>query len=415
MITEKIKALFSFIDFLHSNIGRFQKYNDLIKDLELLKVEKNKLNPESNYKDKLRFDTLQSELESKFENLQVNSANVIKVKAIELDICNFDNEPRYNFNGVQEEIQQLKKNFLSKDLVEIFKHKNKYIEYRNNTHKTYLSMSFFFEELDEITKSLFDYFKDTEQNEFESFETKTIIVDDLSDVITLQNKGQNNFFIPKINDINALSLSKSLNEINFFQIYYETDIGKEYNNSSIIKPENWDDLKDVFFSQRMELHKGSYTQNEKINLELESIENLVFNKTAYKILKNRYIEYLKNKHSITEVTQQFDNKPKKPKKNLSEFIHNIEDKEAFLQDLKNTFPTEIGKAIKGIIDLLKKDKYLIHNDREFSDVVNAIRVFFNRDIGSVQSIRDAKNTDDKFFIAPIEQKLNPLIMQHKTS
>ncbi len=105
----------------------------------------------------------------------------------------------------------------------------------------------------------------------------------------------------------------------------------------------------------------------------------------------------------------------KPKKTLVEFINNINDKEAFLQDLKITFPTEIGKSIKAIIDLLKKDKYLIHNDREFSDVVNAIKLFFNRDIGSIQSIRDAKNTDDKIFKEPIELKLNPLIIKHKTT
>ena len=42
MITPKIKALFQFIEFLHSNIEKFNKYNDLIKELESLKTEKNK-------------------------------------------------------------------------------------------------------------------------------------------------------------------------------------------------------------------------------------------------------------------------------------------------------------------------------------------------------------------------------------
>lgn len=143
-------------------------------------------------------------------------------------------------------------------------------------------------------------------------------------------------------------------------------------------------------------HKGKFSNEilkiEDVNLILEIVSDL--------LLKSN---------------QSQQTKTNKPKKTLLEFIHNIEDKEAFLQDLKNTFPTEIGKAIKGIIDLLKKDKYLIHNDREFSDVVNAIKIFFNRDIGSVQGIRDAKNTDDKIFIEPIELKLNPLIIKHKTT
>jgi hypothetical protein len=193
MITDKIKALFSFIDFLHSNIDNFNQYDDLIKELEFLKSEKNKLNPESNYKEKLKFDSLQLELESKFNKLQDNTANYIKAKAKELDICNFENEPNYSFNGVEEEIRQLKNDFKNEDLPKIFENKSKYLEYRNQTHKTYLSMSFFFENLDRLTKNLFDFFKDNEQNEFESFETKTITVNSQNKVFELYSKGYKQF------------------------------------------------------------------------------------------------------------------------------------------------------------------------------------------------------------------------------
>jgi hypothetical protein len=147
--------------------------------------------------------------------------------------------------------------------------------------------------------------------------------------------------------------------------------------------------------------------NSNMNTFLYEIEN---------IIENQNIKVNGIKSITPEAPKQTEAvKPKKPKKTLFEFINNINDKKAFLQDLKNTFPTEIGKSIKAIIDLLKKDKYLIHNDREFSDVVNAIEIFFNRDIGSVQSIRDAKNTDDKIFIEPIKLKLNPLIIKYKTT
>ena len=53
-------------------------------------------------------------------------------------------------------------------------------------------------------------------------------------------------------------------------------------------------------------------------------------------------------------------KPKKLKKTLFEFIHNIENKEAFSQELKKTFPTEIGKSIKAVIDVLTTEKILIY-------------------------------------------------------
>lgn len=192
----KIKALFQFVEYLHLNIENFNHYNNLINELELLKAEKDKLSPENSYKDKLQYEKVQAELESKFKILQDNTANLIKAKAKELRVCNFDNESNYSFNGVQEEILQLKMNFLNEDLPEIFKHKNKYLEYRNQTHESYLSMSIFFDELDEITKSLFNFFKDTEQNEFEPFETKAIQVNSIEEAIKSFMQGQVKFTFP---------------------------------------------------------------------------------------------------------------------------------------------------------------------------------------------------------------------------
>jgi hypothetical protein len=191
MITPKIKDLFQFIEYLHSNIENFNQYNNLIKELETLKVKKNKLKPELNYKDKLEYKKVQAELKSKFKALQDNTANLIKTKAKELNVCNFDNEPNYSFNGIEVEIQQLKEGFSKRDLSEIFKSKEQYIGYRNKTHKTFFSLEFFFDELDEITKSMFDYFKETQQNEFEAFEKKTIEVNSIEEAIQIFTNKEN--------------------------------------------------------------------------------------------------------------------------------------------------------------------------------------------------------------------------------
>lgn len=196
MITPKIKALFQFIEYLNSNIENFNQYNDLINDLEALKDVKNQLKPEQNYKDKLQYNKVQEELESKFKTLQDNTANLIKAKAKELNVCSFDNEPNYSFNGVEAEIHQLKENFRKEDLPEIFKHKSQYLEYRSQTHGTFLSLQFFFDELDEITKSLFDYFKDTDRNEFEAFEIKAIPVNSIAEAIQGFKKGQTKLTLP---------------------------------------------------------------------------------------------------------------------------------------------------------------------------------------------------------------------------
>lgn len=158
MITPKIKALFQFIEYLHSNIDNFNLNNDLIKELEQLDEERQKVSSKKTFKDKLKYDEVQAEIETKFKILQGNTANLIKAKAKELNVCNFDNEPNYSFNGIETDIRQLKENFSKDDLPEIFKHKSQYLEYRSNTHGTFLSLQIFFDELDEIAKSLFDYF-----------------------------------------------------------------------------------------------------------------------------------------------------------------------------------------------------------------------------------------------------------------
>jgi hypothetical protein len=182
MITPKIKALFQFIEYLHSNIDNFNLNNDLINELELLDKKRKKVKDKKTFKDKLKYDAVQFEIENKFKTLQGNTANLIKAKAKELNVCNFDNEPNYSFNGIETDIHQLKENFSKDDLPEIFKYKQQYIKYRTTTHKTFLSLAFFIDELDEVTKSLFDYFKETEQNEFEAFENKLIHANNLSDV-----------------------------------------------------------------------------------------------------------------------------------------------------------------------------------------------------------------------------------------
>ncbi len=209
MITPKIKALFQFIEYLHSNIDNFNLNNDLIKELEQLDEKRQKVISKKTYKDKLKYDEVQAEIETKFKILQGNTANLIKAKAKELNVCNFDNEPNYSFNGIEADILQLKENFSKDDLPEIFKHKQQYIEYRTKTHRTFLSLAFFIDKLDRVTKSLFDYFKETEQNEFEAFEIKAIPVNSIAEAIQGFKKGQTKFTLPT-NILFNTSTSKAL-------------------------------------------------------------------------------------------------------------------------------------------------------------------------------------------------------------
>jgi hypothetical protein len=205
MITPKIKALFQFIEYLHSNIDNFNLNNELIQELELLKDEQDKLKPKKSFKDKMKFDELQVEIEKKFKILQYNTANPLKAKANELNVCNFDNEPIYSWFGIETEIRELKENFTESDFPEIFEHKRKYIEFRANSHKSFLSLAFFLNDLDEILKALFGFFNETEKNEFEAFESETIEVNNIKDAVELLIEGKSKIsinpkFEPNLND-----------------------------------------------------------------------------------------------------------------------------------------------------------------------------------------------------------------------
>ncbi|HRE50574.1 MAG TPA: hypothetical protein PK339_04075 [Flavitalea sp.] len=127
----------------------------------MLNEERQKLSPRSNYKDKISYDKIQAEIKDSFQVILENITQPILSKANELNIYD-TNKPETLRNWNAPEIHELIKSFSESDLPEIFKHKKKYLEYRNSTHKTFLSLQMFFEDLDEIGESLFGFFKDIE-------------------------------------------------------------------------------------------------------------------------------------------------------------------------------------------------------------------------------------------------------------
>ncbi len=120
-----------------------------------------------------------------------------------------------------------------------------------------------------------------------------------------------------------------------------------------------------------------------------------------------------NKSKNEQPHQAKTSKPKRLKKTLIEFIHNVENKEAFLQDLKITFPTEIGKSIKAIIDFLNKERILIYGTKEFKQLFEELENYFSRNIGSYNSVQNVKEID-KETNETISKKLNPLIIKYKS-
>jgi hypothetical protein len=90
-------------------------------------------------------------------------------------------------------------------------------------------------------------------------------------------------------------------------------------------------------------------------------------------------------------------------KTLFDFITNVNDKKKFVNDLKSNFKSEFGISFKILIELLKEEKIILQGDREFKKLYNAIKVNFNRDIGTYVSLNDyyKHSTDHKKSIKMI--------------
>ena len=200
MIPEKIQALFDFIDFLNKNKREYiNKYIPLCNELKNLDNKRNGLNPNGNYIDKQKYDDIQKQIKEKFSPITLNIYTPISNKLKELEIWSGDETYSSIWNNNISAISDFKRDFKAEDVVQVMQYKKKYLSFRTQTNTDFLCLSFAFGNLDEILKELFDFFKDTNKNEFDNFETKTIEVNSIEEAAKgfLENKGKNvKFSIP---------------------------------------------------------------------------------------------------------------------------------------------------------------------------------------------------------------------------
>lgn len=184
MIHQKIQALLDFIDYLDENKKVYiEKYIPLCDELKVLYNQRDKLNPQNNYTDKLECDKIQTQIAEKFNPITQNIYNPITSKLRELGIWSGDDTFNSIWNNNSSAIYDFKENFKIEDVSQIMKSKRKYLCFRQETKTDFLCLIFAFHNLDEILKVLFDFFKDTNENEFDSFETKKIEVNSIGDAL----------------------------------------------------------------------------------------------------------------------------------------------------------------------------------------------------------------------------------------
>lgn len=244
MIPQKIQALFEFIDFLDKNKAEYiQKYIPLCNELKELGKQRNALKPNENYKDKQSYDSIQKQIKEKFEPITDNIYKPITSKLQELGIWSGDDVYTSIWNNNISEIADFKRNFSEEDVKQILQYKQKYLSFRAEANSDFLCLSFLLSNLDETLKELFDFFKDTNENEFASFETKIIEVESFAEIAKniKENIGENvkysipsETFFEKKHTTPTPKIADIKNEFNVYNMRDKIEVGTISNNSGQI-------------------------------------------------------------------------------------------------------------------------------------------------------------------------------------
>lgn len=197
MIPERIEALFDFIDYLDSNKQVYiDKYIPLCEELSRLDAQRSVLKPRSNYIDKQKYDALQKEISEKFQPIKQNIYLPFVGKLHELKIWSGDDIFTSIWNNNSVAIFEFQQSFEPDDIEKVISYKHKYLSFRKETNSGFLSLQMVLNNLDEIYKTLFDFFKDTFENEFESFEAQIVEVDSIENLAKelTASRGRNQMF-----------------------------------------------------------------------------------------------------------------------------------------------------------------------------------------------------------------------------
>jgi hypothetical protein len=195
MITQAVQNLFEFIGFLHDKKDYLLGKQPLIDKLLKLYNERNSLKPNDNYRDKIEYDKIQSEIEKQYDIVTNKTTNLIKDKIKELDIADISNPKIILY--ARADLFELKKSFDKNDLPIIFTAKNKYLDFRTATNYHYF-LEFFFSDLDRELKPIFYFFSDIIENNFEAFEVKEIQVNNIQELVEQIGQGHKKFTLPNI-------------------------------------------------------------------------------------------------------------------------------------------------------------------------------------------------------------------------
>lgn len=238
MIPEKAQALLNFIELLDKNKNNYiTKYLPLCDELNELDEQRNKLNPRENYRDKQLCDNIQREIEIKFTPILENIYNPISTKLKDLGIWSGDEVMTSIYNNIIGDILEFQQSFTEEDINVIKYYKEKYLSFRIETNSNFMCLSLILSRLDEVYKKVFDFFKDTNENEFENFEAKVVNLDNLDQLLQnlKENKSKNIHYSIPFESLSTKEEKNESNKHNSLNNNYNVIMGDNFNIGDISK------------------------------------------------------------------------------------------------------------------------------------------------------------------------------------
>tara|TARA_R110002167_G_scaffold312948_4_gene518641 strand:- start:5652 stop:6944 length:1293 start_codon:yes stop_codon:yes gene_type:complete len=285
MISDKLNAVFQFVDFLHFNIDKFKSYIPTVEECLNISNEMETLNPNENFNDKIKYRKLTKVRNETFQNVFNNVTESITGKAEKLGIYQRTNTD-FEFNWGYNEIQELKDNASENDLSFILSHKDKYLEFKNQVNSNFLSLAFFFSKLHEYLKEIFVFFDQDAAVKFDSLKQEEIRENNITEAVNSFKDDKSKSAKIHIDSTSPKEetkrILKFLNLIEFFEVrniekIYDEHYGKKIDTNRPINLtlENWNDLKDKFVKQRFERENyKDLMENETVVFELEILDLL---------------------------------------------------------------------------------------------------------------------------------------------
>ena len=163
-ISQKVKELLYFLEFLHISTANFKECNTILKEREQLFLIKEGIEKSDSAIRKLDLPEIEASIQSKSEALYINVEEPIKVMANNLNICDWSSSKNIMKLKISD-IEELQKNYSAEDVKTIHEYEQKLTEYRRNVVSDFICFDFLID-LDKILLHLFSFFRDKEVKQF---------------------------------------------------------------------------------------------------------------------------------------------------------------------------------------------------------------------------------------------------------